>query len=316
MASAVHSIPSIDEQFEFTASAKKKILTIAVVGIVLVLIGAYFMASGGAHGHEAHGGGDHGHGYHWMKRVWANLWLNGVFFTGISVTGMFWLSYNYLAQAGWSAVFKRVPEAMPAFLPIVGVIMLITFILGGHDIFHWTHASLYDPNSPDYDAIIAGKKGYLNTPFFLIRMVAYFVVWYMLWYMLRKASLEEDLVGGLDNYHKQTKFGVIFLVFFAVTSSTAAWDFVMSIDTHWFSTMFGWYTLANWHVTGLAVIVLIIVTLKENGYLKAVNASHLHDLGKFVFAFSIFWTYVWFAQFLLYYYANIPEEIVYFWERF
>src|SRR5690606_5383914 len=106
MASAVHSIPSIDEQFEFTASAKKKILTIAVVGIVLVLIGAYFMASGGAHGHEAHGGGDHGHGYHWMKRVWANLWLNGVFFTGISVTGMFWLSYNYHAQAGWSAVFR------------------------------------------------------------------------------------------------------------------------------------------------------------------------------------------------------------------
>src|SRR5690606_39960731 len=85
---------------------------------------------------------------------------------------------------------------------------------------------------------------------------------------------------GLDNYHKQTKFGVIFLVFFAVTSSTAAWDFVMSIDTHWFSTMFGWYTLANWHVTGLAVIVLIIVTLKENGYLKAVNASHLHDLDR------------------------------------
>src|SRR5690606_26962330 len=111
-------------------------------------------------------------------------------------------------------------------------------------------------------------------------------------------------------------FGVIFLVFFAVTSSTAAWDFVMSIDTHWFSTMFGWYTLANWHVTGLATIVLIVVALKENGYLRAVNASHLHDLGKFVFAFSIFWTYVWFAQFLLYYYANIPEEVVYFKERF
>ena len=324
MASAVHSIPSIDEQFVFTASARKKLLILAAIGAVLVLIGVYFMAAGGhghevahaADGHGAHGGEDHGHGYHWIKRVWANLWLNGVFFTGVSVAGMFFLSYNYLAQAGWSAVFKRVPEAMPAFLPVTGVVMLLTFIFGGHDLFHWTHASLYDPTSPDFDPIINGKKGFLNTPFYLIRMVIYFVGWYMLWQMMRKASIAEDIEGGLDNYHKQVKYGVIFLVFFAVTSSTSAWDFVMSIDTHWFSTMFGWYTLANWHVTGLATIVLIVVTLKENGYLKAVNASHLHDLGKFVFAFSIFWTYVWFAQFLLYYYANIPEEIVYFWERF
>jgi hypothetical protein len=104
-------------------------------------------------------------------------------------------------------------------------------------------------------------------------------------------------------------------VFFAVSSSVAAWDWVMSIDTHWFSTMFGWYTFASWWVAALALITLIVVYLKEAGYLKVVNANHLHDLGKFIFAFSIFWTYIWFSQFLLIYYANIPEETVYFIER-
>ncbi len=317
---SVHSIPSIEEQFVFTAGAKKKLLLLGAVGIALGLLGAYLLASGGgheaAHAHgavEGHGGG---HEWKWTSRLWANLWMNGVFFTGISVVGMFWISYNYLAQAGWSTVFKRIPEAMPAFLPFTGIVMLLTFLIGGHDLFHWTHESLYDVNSPDFDPIINGKKGYLNTPFFLARLVIYFVVWYGLWRILRNASLEEDRLGGVDFYHKSVKYGVVFLVFFAVTSSTSAWDFVMSIDTHWFSTMFGWYTLANWHVTGLAVIVLIVVALKENGYLKALNVSHLQDLGKFVFAFSIFWTYVWFAQFLLYYYANIPEEVVYFHERF
>ena len=315
---SVHSIPSIDEQFVFTSGAKKKISILAAIGVVLVLVGVYFLANAGGHdaAHAAHGEAhDAGHAYSWTKRLWANLWLNGMFFTGISVIGMFWLSYNYLAQAGWSVVFKRIPEAMPAFLPITGGIMLLTFLVGGHDLFHWTHESLYDVNSPDYDPIIAGKQGYLNTPFFLIRFVLYFVLWYGLWRVLRQASLLEDQLGGLDHYEKSVKFGTIFLVVFGVTSSTSAWDFVMSIDTHWFSTMFGWYTLANWHVTGLATMVLIILALKEAGYLKAVNASHLHDLGKFVFAFSIFWTYVWFAQFLLYYYANIPEEVIYFKER-
>jgi hypothetical protein len=95
----------------------------------------------------------------------------------------------------------------------------------------------------------------------------------------------------------------------------AAWDWVMSIDAHWFSTMFGWYVFASWFVSGLAATTLIIVILKQNGYLPMVNANHLHDLGKFMFAFSIFWTYIWFSQFMLYWYANIPEEVVYFDER-
>lgn len=321
-----HSIPSLDEQFEFTAESKRRLIIGGLVGVALVALGCYLLASGaGDHGHAevghgnaaSHGGENAaGHGFKWTTRLWANVWVNAVYFTGASVIGMFFMSYNYLAQAGWSAVIKRVPESLPAFLPIMGVVMLATFFIAGHDLFHWTHEGLYDVNSPEYDPIIAGKRGFLNTPFFLIRMVIYFAAWYLLWRMLRNFSLQEDLYGGTEYYEKSIKFGVAFLVVFGVTSSTSAWDFVMSIDTHWFSTMFGWYTLASWHVTGLAIITLIVVSLKEQGYLKAVNESHLHDLGKFMFAFSIFWTYVWFAQFMLIYYANLPEETIYYRERF
>ncbi|QRR03142.1 quinol:cytochrome C oxidoreductase [Dyadobacter sandarakinus] len=336
MASA-HSIPSIEERFEFTSGAKKSLLIGGGVGVALILLGAYLAATGSGHEVAAHGaehaaqaaghaaahgggheaaaeGGHHAKGL--MARIWANLWVNGVYFTGMAVVGMFFLSYNYLAQAGWSAVFKRVPEALPAFLPVTGVVLIVTFLFGGHDLFHWTHEGLYEVGGPEYDAIIAGKRGYLNTPFYLIRLVLYFALWYGLWRVIRNLSLQEDEIGGTDFYEKSIRFGTAFLVVFGVTSSTSAWDFVMSVDTHWFSTMFGWYTLASWHVAGLAVITLTIVLLRERGYLRAVNSSHLRDLGKFVFAFSIFWTYVWFAQFLLIYYANLPEETIYFIERF
>lgn len=325
MASA-HALPSLDEEFEFTADNKRRLLLGIGTGVVLVAIGAYLLATGaGSHGHDVHvathGAGAHetheaGNAYKWTNRLWANVWLNAVYFTGASVIGMFFMSYNYLAQSGWSSVFKRVPEAMPAYLPYMGIVILATFFIAGHDLFHWRHDGLYDPNSPEFDPIINGKKGFLNLPFYLTRVVLYFVLWYVLWRALRSFSLQEDLYGGTEYYEKSIKYGTAFLLVFGVTSSTSAWDFVMSIDTHWFSTMFGWYTLASWHVTGLAIITLAVVTLKERGYLQVVNESHLHDLGKFMFAFTIFWAYVWFAQFMLIYYANLPEETIYYRERF
>ena len=321
MASA-HAIASLDEEFEFTAETKRRLLIGIGTGVALVAIGAFLLASGvGSHetASVAHEGGAHEAGHHaykWTNRLWANVWLNGVYFAGASVIGMFFMSYNYLAQAGWSVAFKRVSEALPAYLPVMGLVMLATFFIAGHDLFHWTNPGLYDKASPEYDPIIAGKSGFLNTPFYLTRVILYFALWYGLWRMLRNFSLQEDLHGGTEYYEKSVKFGTAFLLVFGVTSSTSAWDFVMSIDTHWFSTMFGWYTLASWHVTGLAIITLTVVTLKERGYMHWVNESHLHDLGKFMFAFTIFWTYVWFAQFMLIYYANLPEETIYYRERF
>jgi len=155
----------------------------------------------------------------------------------------------------------------------------------------------------------------LNIPFYIGRMIAYFTLWTLMGYLIRKNSLNEDLNGTQTYWHKNTVLCAIFLIIFGASSSMSAWDFVMSVDPHWFSTMFGWYVFASWHVSAIATVTLIVVLLKERGYLSIVNENHLHDLGKFMFAFSIFWTYIWFSQFLLIFYANIPEETGYFIDR-
>ena len=191
--------------------------------------------------------------------------------------------------------------------------MLLIFF--NHDLFHWTHEDLYDKASAHYDALLDGKKAYLNFPFFLIRTVVYFSVWFMFWKILRNFSIQEDLTGDVKFHNKSIAWSAGFLVFFGASESMAAWDWLMSTDPHFFSTMYGWYVFASWFVSGLALITLIVVTLKDNGYLSFINENHLHDLGKFVFAFSVFWTYIWFEQFLLIYYANIPEEVGYFVQR-
>jgi hypothetical protein len=306
------------EKFDFTAGLKKKIFILGIAGLVLTVLGIILALGGGEHAAEAsnaaagHGGG---HEMHWYDRLYTNLWINNVYFTGLGVIGLFFVALQYAAQAGWSAGIKRIPEAFGAWLPIAGLLMLLVFLIGNHTIFHWTHDYLYDESDPRYDSIIAGKRGYLNNTFFLIRMAVYFGIWYFMYRLIRKESLAEDLNGGVKHYHKMVKYSTIFIVFFAITSSTSAWDWTLSIDTHWFSTMYGWYNFASWFVSGLAAITLIVVFLRENGYIKIVSSEHLHDLGKFVFAFSIFWAYIWFSQFLLIYYANIPEESIYFLER-
>ena len=212
---------------------------------------------------------------------------------------------------------------MGQFLPFGALLMLIVFFgnyiaahNGGHYLYHWLHAELYDPASAEYDKIIAGKSGYLNLPFFVIRMLAYFAIWIGFNHLFRKYSLKEDLEGGTENYFKAKRYSIIFLVLFAVTSSTSAWDFIMSIDTHWYSTLFGWYTFAGMFISGLAVMNFILAYLVKKGNMPWITESHLHDAGTFMFAFSIFWTYLWFAQFMLIWYANIPEEVTYFMVRF
>jgi len=316
-----------EEKFEFTASLKKKLIITGLVGVALFVIGVIAVMSGGGHeaahgaeatGHAAEAAGHGGEGHHgssWITRVYANLWINNVYFAGVALIGVFFVAVQYVAQAGWSAPIKRVPLAFGNWLPIAGVLMLVIWLVASHDLFHWTHEDLYVEGGPHYDAIIAGKQAYLNTPFYLARMVIYFSLWFLFFRWIRKEMLAEDLDGSTKHWKKLVGICAGFIVVFAVSSSMSAWDWILSIDTHWFSTMIGWYVFASWFVTGLATITLIIVYLKEAGYLSIVNSNHLHDLGKFVFAFSIFWTYIWLSQYLLIYYANIPEESVYFMER-
>lgn len=266
-------------------------------------------------GHGSHGGGHHGPT--WLTRLWANLWMNNVFFLGIGVVGIFFLAANYVGYAGWHIALKRVPEALAPLVYFMGPLLLIFFFAGGHEIFHWRHEGIMDPESANYDEIIAGKEWWLNLPFYIGRMVVFVGLWILIASILRKFSKKEDLEGHekTGTYDKSIWWSALFLVIFAVSSSVFSWDWVMSIDTHWFSTLFGWYMFASWFVSGLAVITLVVLFLKDQGYLSVVNENHLHDMGKYMFAFSIFWTYLFFAQFLLYYYANIPEEVFYYRQR-
>ncbi len=317
----------IDERFVFSDGAKKSVFTILGIGLVFFVIGIISLAFGGGE-HTEHalafaggeGGGEHaahghGHAYSWTSRLKVNLWINNIFFLGLTIIGVFFFAIQYAAHVGWSAGIKRVPEAFGSFLPYITVLMLVVFGLSYHEIFHWTDESLYDKTSPNYDEIIAGKKPFLNMPFYVGRMIVFLVGWFLFYRAMRKQSLLEDIEGGTKRFWKIKTLATLFIIFFAITSSVSAWDWILSIDTHWFSTMFGWYVFASWHVSGLAAISLALVFLKEAGYLKFMNESHFHDINKMVFGFSIFWTYIWLGQFLLIYYANIPEETIYFMER-
>ena len=271
---------------------------------------------------EAEAGEHHGSPV-WLKRIYTSLWHNNVFFAGIGIIGLFFIAIQYAAQAGWSAPIKRIPLAIGHWIPFAGITMLILWFVVKGDVFHWTHPDLYVKGGADYDKIIDAKGGFFFWPladggfpfFYIFRMVAFFGLWYLFFVWIKKEMLAEDIDGSTAHWYTSRKLSAIFLVIFGYSSSVAAWDWVMSIDTHWFSTMMGWYVFASWWVTGLATITLIVAGLKSSGYLKMVTPNHLHDLGKFVFAFSIFWTYIWFSQFMLIYYANIPEETVYFITR-
>ncbi len=160
-----HTEHSLDEQFEFTAESKRRLLIGLGLGVAMVAIGSFLLAAGvGDHevqevvqGTGASEGHDNEHAYKWTNRLYANIWLNAIYFIGASVIGMFFISYNYLAQAGWSSAFKRIPEAMPAYVLPMGIIIVAVFFLAGHDLFHWTNPDLYDTTSKSYDPIIAGK---------------------------------------------------------------------------------------------------------------------------------------------------------------
>jgi hypothetical protein len=324
MATLTHHESATAEQLVVTDGARKTFITIIVAGVVVLVLGILAQILGwGTEHHEAagHAATAHGAAAHeegssvLIKRILVSLWHSNLFFLGVSTVGTVFMAINYVAYAGWSVIVKRISEALSAWVIPGGVIMLLVFIIGRHDIFHWTHEGIMDKASPHYDEIIAGKSGFLNLPFYVIRMVSYLVIWGAFSWKLRQLSLQEDLNGGTYWFHKSITASALFLVLYAVTSSMAAWDWVMSVDTHWFSTMFGWYVFASWWVSGIAAIALTAIFLKQAGYLRALSSSHIHDLGKLMFGFSIFWTYVWFAQFMLIWYANLPEEAVYFNQR-
>ncbi|MCB0515406.1 MAG: quinol:cytochrome C oxidoreductase [Chitinophagales bacterium] len=253
---------------------------------------------------------------HYPARIWSVLFSTNLYFTLIGLAAIFWVTSQTIGYNGWFILLKRIPEAMGSFVKWGALLMIVILALGSHSIYHWMHEGITNPASPDYDALIAGKKPFLNQGFFWIATIVYLGLWVGLIYLVRKNSLESDKAWDLANYRRSKVISMFFLVVFAVSTSTAIWHWLMSVDPHWLSTLYGWYCFISMFVGSLSTIALITIYLKENGHLKLVNDSHIHDLGKWVFAFSVAWTYLWFSQFMLIWYGNIPEETLYYRNRF
>jgi hypothetical protein len=285
-------------EFQITKKAKNVTFGLIAVGLLLTVVGI------------ATGMGDH----HFKTRLLTNGLINGFFYFALGLGALFFLALQYATETGWYASVKRVIEAVAGFIPygmgLFGIVLLtITFMDGAH-IYTWM-----DPETVAHDEIIQGKSAYLNKAFFWIRTVVYFLTYFYFLNGFKKRSLEEDRIGGTELHFKNYRQGALFLVFFAVFSSTSSWDWLMSIDVHWFSTLYGWYTFAGMWCSTMVVLVITTLYLKKLGYLKKVNDSHIHDLGKWTFATSFLWSYLWFSQFMLIWYANIGEEVTYYQMR-
>jgi hypothetical protein len=282
----------MEQRFIFSRKYKVPVLILISVG-VLTAIASFIIY--------------HDHG----ARFWSNLLLNNVYFIMISLCGVVFLALHSLATSGWQVSIQRIPEAISSFLPVGGVLMLVMLLgllFNWHHLYHWAHTD-------HSDKILEMKKAYLNIPFFILRTIIYLGGWSIFAHFMRKNSVMQDSDPDLKYFRKNNILSAVFIVFFAITSSGAAWDWIMSIDPHWFSTLFGWYVFSGLLVSGIATIILIVLLLKSGGYLAHVNHEHLHDLGKYLFAFSILWTYLWFSQYMLIWYGNLPEETIYFVQR-
>ncbi|MEO9512710.1 MAG: quinol:cytochrome C oxidoreductase [Flavobacteriaceae bacterium] len=297
-----------------------------------IVAAAHDDGHGGGHGEEASSHAEEGHHgeavthgeehdashdehvlHQLQNRPWSALYVAAFFFFMISLGVLAFYAIQRAAQAGWSPLLFRVMEGITAYIVPGGIIVFVILVLS---VLHMNHMFVWmDADVVAHDKLLQGKAGYLNPTFFLVRAAIFLGGWIFYREHSRKLSLAQDKADDNTNFVKNFKWSAAFLVFYLITESMMSWDWIMSVDPHWFSTLFGWYVFASMFVSGITVIAMITIYLKSKGHLEDVNDSHIHDLAKFMFGISIFWTYLWFSQFMLIWYANIPEEVTYFITR-
>ncbi len=245
------------------------------------------------------------------EQTWANYLLNNYYFLALAIGASFFMALQYITQSGWSAGFKRVPEAMASYIPFAAVFFILLYF-GMHSLYHWSHAE-----AVEQDVLLQHKSPFLNIPFFFIRLLIYFTCWIIMTRYLRRLSLKEDLEGGLKYFHKSEFSSRIYIFLLAITFSLACFDLIMSIDPHWYSTIFAFKHFAAAFYHGSAILLLIVIILHKQGYFTFFTRNHLQDFTSYVFMLSIIYGYLWFSQFMLIWYGNIPEETIYYairWE--
>jgi len=278
----------MDKKVQLSGKFKIAMIILIVVGLISVAIG--FLTEDG-------------------KRAWANLLLNNYYFLSIAIGATFWLAIQYVTQSGWSTAYLRVPMAMSNYF-IISMALFAIMFLGVHDLYHWSHA-----DAVAHDPILQHKAPYLNVPFFAIRFLVFFGLWVFLTWRIKMLSLKEDTIGGTEMFKKLEFTSKIFIFVFAVSFSLFTIDWLMSLDPHWYSTIYvvKKFIMAFFH--GASVITAIVIILYKLGYFPMLTKKHLHDFSRYIWALSLIWGYMWLSQYILIWYANIPEETIYYIPR-
>ena len=247
------------------------------------------------------------------KITWAGYLIANYYFLSLAMGGAFFFVIQSISQSGWSSAFKRVPEAMMAYIPFAAIFFLLLYF-GMHHIYHWSHTG-----AVAIDPLLQHKSAFLNVPFFFFSIIVFFALWIIFTRILRKYSLKEDTFdptnedGIMALFGKSELYSKIFIFIFAITFSLAAFDWIMSIDVHWYSTIFALKNLVAAFLHGVSIIALIVFILYKRGYFPFLNKYHLHDFARYLFMLSIAWGSCWFAEFMIIVYGNIPEQWFYYY---
>ncbi len=251
-------------------------------------------------------------GYFIDQKQFFHSYLAGFMWsTRILLGALFFLLAGYLAGAAWNVTVRRFSETMVATIPY-GLILFIPVALGIHELYHWSHAEVVSQ-----DKILQGKAIWLNPQFFMIRAVIYFAIWSFFGLGVYRNSTAQDKDRNIQHMHSNSRYAAPGMLLVFLATSFASFDWLMSLDPHWFSTIYGIYIYAGGGLASMCALVLISLAFRSAGVLKnSITEEHYHDLGKWMFAITVFWTYVSFSQYMLYWYANIPEETIWFKHRF
>jgi hypothetical protein len=278
----------MDTIYKPTKSLKLTLAVLIAIGIVAVIAGFFTDPA----------------------RTWSNVLLNNMYFLTISIGAMLFYSIQFITGSAWSAMIQRIPLSMGAFIPPAMILMLLLYF-GLSQVYEWAI-----PGITETDKLIAHKAPFLNVTFYMVRIVIYFALWIPLVLMLRQYALQEDVEGGETPYAKSKYYAKVFIFVAALFFSMAAIDWIMTLDAHWYSTLFGFRAMVTSMYFAVAVIVLVLFFLKKQGYFPGLGMAHRNDLARYLFRFSIVFGYLWFMQFLIIWYANIPELTVYYAPRF
>ncbi len=240
------------------------------------------------------------------ERIWPNFLINEFFLLNLGLGAVFFIAVLYVSNAGWATAFRRVPEAATSVLLVAGI-GAVVLIFGMHTLYEWSHetAVMMDP-------ILRGKSAWLNQPFFIGRVVFYFALWIFFARIIVRNSLRQDEDGRLEHTVWNVRHSAIFLIVGTITFVLASIDMIMSLQPHWYSTVFSLITLSGMITSSLAAITILMVIVRLSGFKKIITEEHLHTMSNLLLSFSVFWVYMWVSQHMLIWYSNIPEETSYY----